>query len=193
MYEYIKGKISELAPMYAVLDNGNIGYYINISLNTYSQITEKEDCMLFIHQIIREDANTLYGFADKNEREIFRLLISVSGIGANTARMMLSSLSPSEIQKAIQNDNVSLIKSIKGIGIKTAQRVIIDLKDKISKTETETEIFTPKYNTIKEESLSALVMLGFSKIAVEKTIDKILAENKTIRVEDLVKKALKQL
>ena len=213
MYEYIKGEITELTPTYLVLETGGVGYFINISINTYAILYEshskspaREDSTpqssserkinkIFIHQVVREDAIILFGFSDKLEREIFRLLITVSGIGANTARMMLSSLSPSEIQQAIIEGNVPVLKGIKGIGAKSAQRIIVDLKDKLGKVSEVEEIFVPEYNTIKVESLSALVMLGFSKNAVEKVIDKILSESpddfKT--VEDLVKQALKRL
>ena len=148
---------------------------------------------LYIHQIIRDDSHTLFGFFDKNEREIFRLLISVSGIGANTARMMLSSLSPLEIEKAILSDDVGLIKSIKGIGLKTAQRVIIELKDKIGKGTEGSENLPLTNNTIKQEALSALIALGFVKNKIEKTLDKIVKTEPNIKIEELVKKALKMM
>ncbi len=193
MFEYIKAKLVELSPTHAIMDNNGLAYFINISLNTYSQLKEGEQTILFLQQIVREDAHLLFGFADKVEREIFRLLITVSGIGANTARMMLSSLNTSEIKSAIETENVNVLKSIKGIGLKTAQRVIIDLKDKIGKTEVGEDIFTAMGNTKREEALSALVMLGFNKPAIEKVLDKITSESADISVEELIKHALKRL
>lgn len=193
MYEYIIGKISEMTPTYVVLECNGIGYFIHISISTYSQIQTLEDVRLLTHLIVREDAHLLFGFFSKLERDIFRLLISVSGIGANTARMMLSSLTPAEIQHAILSDNVHQLTTIKGIGAKSAQRVILDLKDKISREAEGEEIYTIKDNRTKDEALSALVMLGFSKTAVEKVINKILSEEKDIIVEELIKKALKSL
>lgn len=191
MYDYIQGKVAELTPASIVIDNNGIGYFINISLNTYSALSGKENAVVFIHQVVREDAHTLYGFFNKSEREIFRLLISVSGIGANTARMMLSSLSPSEIKEAILSGNVKLLNSIKGIGAKTAQRVIVDLKDKVGKSEISGEFLLTQSNTNREEALSALVMLGFAKNAVEKVLDKLLKADPNLDVEELVKQALK--
>lgn len=193
MYEYIEGKITELNPAYVIIDCSGIGYFVNISLTTYSQIQSQKEIKLFIHFVVREDAHILFGFQNKHEREIFRYLISVSGVGANTARMMLSSLTPNEIQKAIISENVGLLKSIKGIGIKTAQRLIVELKDKLTKESLKEEIVFTKDNTIKDEALSALVMLGFNKIAVEKIINIIFTENPNITVEDLIKLALKRL
>jgi Holliday junction DNA helicase RuvA len=193
MYEYVEGRIIEKTPTFIVIETGNIGYFINISLNTFARIPEKDHCRLFLHQIIREDAHLLFGFIDKQEREIFRQLLSVSGIGANTARLILSSLTPDEIIKAINEDNVYILKSIKGIGIKTAQRIIVDLKGKVGKEAELAEIFKTESNTIQEESLSALVHLGFTKSAVEKVVRQILIEKKDQTVEDVVKEALKRL
>lgn len=193
MYEYIFGKITELTPAYVIIESGNIGYFVNISLNTYSKLQNKKDYKLFLHQIVREDAHHLFGFAGKSEREIFRLLISVSGIGANTARVMLSSLQAGEIKSAIRTDDVNLLKSIKGIGVKTAQRVIIDLKDKIDKTEIEESKFVSHDAKVLNEALSALVMLGFVKSSAEKALKKLYVENNELNVEELVKKALKVL
>ena len=193
MYEYIKGKLVELTPTYAIIETNGIGYFINISINSYSQLSNQENCILYIHQVIREDTNILFGFFNKNEREIFRYLISVSGIGANTARMMLSSLSPVEIQQAIISNNVTLLKSVKGIGAKSAQRIIIDLKDKLGKVSDSDDIFISQDNTIKEETLSALIMLGFTKKSIEKILDKLLINNKNLSVEELIKLSLKQL
>jgi Holliday junction DNA helicase RuvA len=193
MYEFITGKITEITPTFVILECNGTGYFIHISVSTYSQIQSFKEIKLLIHQIIREDAHLLYGFYNKLERDIFRLLISVSGIGANTARMMLSSLTPAEIQQAILTSDVNLLTSIKGVGTKSAQRIILDLKDKLNREATGEEIFVQKDNRIKDEALSALVMLGFSKTAVEKVVHKILSSNKDIVVEELIKKALKSL
>lgn len=194
MYEYIQGKITGLTPANAVIEAGSIGYFINISLNTYSLINGKEHAKLFLHQVVREDAHLLYGFAELGERELFRLLISVNGIGSNTALMMLSSLNPEEIRQAILQENVVLLKSIKGIGAKTAQRVIIDLKDKIGKSAASDQILISSAdNTIRDEALSALVMLGFAKKNIEKELDKLLKANPDLTVEETIKKALKGL
>jgi len=191
MYEYIQGKISELTPTSVVIDNQGIGYHIEISLNTYTALSGKEQAVVFIHQVVREDAHILFGFYNKSERQIFRQLISVSGIGSNTARMMLSSLSPSEITEAILTGNVRLLNGIKGIGAKTAQRVIVDLKDKVGKSEVSDDFLLSQSNTNREEALSALVMLGFTKNTVEKILDKLLKANPKAEVEELVKQALK--
>jgi len=191
MYEYIQGKIAELTPANVVIDNQGIGYFINISLNTYSALSGKDQAIVFLHHVVREDAQLLFGFHNKAEREIFRQLITVSGIGANTARMMLSSMSPMEIRDAILTANVSLLSSIKGIGAKTAQRVIIDLKDKVGKSEISSDFLLTLGNTNREEALSALVMLGFTKNTVEKVLDKVLKDNPKAGVEELVKQALK--
>lgn len=192
MYEYIKGILVETAPTYAVVDCGGVGYYINISINTYSKISGEKNIALFVHQIVREDVHLLYGFFTKEERALFRQLISVSGIGANTASVMLSSMTVNEIVGAIQTDNVNAIKSVKGIGLKTAQRVIIELKDKVGMAGISGEI-TFTSNTIKDEALSALVMLGFVKNQASKILDKIVADGGITSVEDLIKHALKQL
>jgi Holliday junction DNA helicase RuvA len=193
MYDYIEGRIIEKTPTFIVIETGNIGYFINISLNTFTRVPEKDHCRLFLHQIIRDDAHLLFGFIDKQEREIFRQLLSVSGIGANTARLILSSLTPDEIIKAINEDNVYILKSTKGIGIKTAQRIIVDLKGKVGKEAELAEIFKTESNTIQEESLSALVHLGFTKSAVEKVVRQILIEKKDQTAEEVVKEALKRL
>lgn len=193
MFEYIKAKLVELNPTFAVMDTGSIAYFINISVNTYSQLKEGTEVKIYLHHVVREDAQLLFGFADKIERELFRLLITVSGIGSNTARMMLSSLSTNDLKNAILTENVNILKGVKGIGLKTAQRVIIDLKDKIGKTGDAEDIFTSTNNTKREEALSALVMLGFNKPAIEKTLDKILSEKDDVSVEELIKFALKRL
>jgi holliday junction DNA helicase RuvA len=193
MIDYIKGVITGINPASVTLESGGIGYFINISVNTFSKLDGKTEFKLLIHEVIREDAHQLFGFADNVEREIFRQLISVSGIGASTARMMLSSLSPDEIEKAIMDSNVNLLKSVKGIGLKTAQRVIVDLKDKVGKQSSAGEIFALADNTTRDEALSALVMLGFARSAVLKVLDKIIREEKNLTVEDLIKRALKNL
>jgi Holliday junction DNA helicase RuvA len=193
MINYIHGTITEISPTSVIIETGGIGYFINISVNTFSKLDGKSEFKILIHEVIREDAHQLFGFADKEERDIFRLLISVSGIGANTARMMLSSLLPAEVEKAILESNVNLLKSVKGIGLKTAQRVIVDLKDKVGKQSATGEIFTFEDNTKREEALSALVMLGFAKSAVSKVLEKIIREEKNLTVEDLIKRALKNL
>ena len=165
MFEYIKGSVASLKPSHIILEANSVGYFITISLNTYTQLNGRESVKLFIHQVIREDAHLLYGFASEPERELFRMLISVSGIGSNTAIMMFSSLSPDEISHAILDENVNLLKSIKGIGVKTAQRVIIDLKDKVGKSPISEQFVASADNTLRNEALSALVMLGFAKKA----------------------------
>lgn len=193
MIAQIKGKLIEKTPTYVVIDCGGVGYQLQISLNTFSKIGTDELCLLYTHYVVREDAHLLYGFKEKSERELFRQLISVSGVGSSTAVMILSSLSPDETKSAISSGNVGLLKSVKGIGLKTAERIIIDLRDKIGKTDG-TEIFSlPSNNTIKEEALSALVMLGFSKMPAEKALTKIMAEMPSLTVEELIKRTLKSL
>lgn len=193
MISHIEGKLIEKTPTYVVIDCQGVGYLLNISLNTFSRIGDAEKCKLFTHLAIREDAHTLYGFIDHAERETFRSLISVSGVGAATARMILSSLTPSEIQQAITTGNVSIFKSIKGIGEKSAQRIIIDLKGKLSKESIPAEIFSLQHNTTKEEALSALVMLGFAKNSAEKALEKAMKDESSANVETLIKIALKHL
>lgn len=191
MLEYIKGSVISLTPAGLVIEAGDIGYFVHISLTTYSQLHGSEKARLFLHQVIREDAHILYGFYEQNERELFRMLISVSGIGANTAVMMLSSHKPEELRQAILSENVGLLKNIKGIGIKTAQRVIIDLKDKIGKISGSDSLFRLGENPVRSEAIAALEMLGFNKKAVEKLIDQVLTEQPSIAVENLIKLALK--
>jgi holliday junction DNA helicase RuvA len=193
MYEFIKGEIVDINPASVVIETVGIGFSIKISLNTYSKLSSQKNTKLLIHQIIREDAHLLYGFAETSERDLFRNLISVNGVGSNTAIMMLSSLSPDEIISAISTDNVVILKGIKGIGIKTAQRIIIDLKDKVGKLAETGQFLTPSDNTIRNESLSALVMLGFTKKDIEKILDKILLENPGMALESVIKLALKRL
>ena len=193
MINYIKGTITEINPTSVTIETGGIGYFVNISVNTFSKLDGKSEFKILVQEVIREDSHQLFGFADKEERDIFRLLISVSGIGANTARMMLSSLNPLEVEKAILESNVNVLKSVKGIGLKTAQRVIVDLKDKVGKQSSAGEIFTFEDNTKREEALSALVMLGFAKSAVSKILDKIVKDEKNLTVEDMIKRALKNM
>jgi Holliday junction DNA helicase RuvA len=194
MINHIEGRLVEKTPTYAVIDCGGVGYLLNISLNTFSKIGSSEKCRLYAHLAIREDAHTLYGFADNEERNLFRHLISVSGVGASTARMILSSLSPPEVHQAILGGNVSALKSIKGIGEKSAQRIIVDLKGKLGKEEMPMEFFTASSNTAKEEALSALVMLGFARNVADKALEKaIKTEGSDASVEQLIKQALKNL
>ncbi len=193
MITYIKGKLIEKTPTYAIIESNGLGYFVHISLHTYSQISDEELIKLFTHFYVREDAQSLYGFFTKTEREIFRLLISVSGVGTATARVMLSSMSPKEIQQAIATDNVTLLTSVKGIGAKTAQRIIIDLRDKILKTYDMETISSNIDNTVKDEALSALDVLGFSRKQTQRVIDVILRDNPTLELENLIKQALKNL
>jgi len=182
-----------LSPAGAVIEAGGIGYFVRISLTTYTKINNQEKGKLFLQQIVREDAHLLFGFAEKEERELFRLLISVSGIGANTAIMMLFSFQPGDLQKAIQDENVNILKSIKGIGAKTAQRVIIELKDKVGIGPATDKIFRTNEDNVRNEALSALEMLGYSRKAVEKDLDKIVKNQPGLTVENLIKIALKSL
>jgi Holliday junction DNA helicase RuvA len=193
MITHIRGKLIEKNPTYAIIETNGIGYFLNISLNTFSQIPDNESVFLYTYLSIKEDSNTLFGFIDKTEREIFKLLISVSGVGPSIARTMLSSMSTDEIQQAIGSGDADTIQSVKGIGAKTAQRVLVDLKDKISKTYLVDEVSVALDNTNKNEALSALEVLGFAKKQSEKIIDKILKEDKTLSVAQLIKKALKIL
>jgi len=193
MISYVKGKLIEKTPTHTVIETNGIGYFIHISLNTYTEIPDEESIKLHTHFHILEDAHSLYGFFTKTEREVFRQLISVSGVGVSTAMVMLSSMSPEEIQRAIASANVALIKKVKGIGAKTAERVIVDLRDKILKTVDIETISTDSNNTIREESLSALDVLGFSRKQTERVVDILLKENPKFDVETLIKQALKNL
>jgi len=194
MYSFIEGKIIEKNPAFAIVEAGGIGYMLNISLNTFSQIKDKDQYRILTHLVVREDALTLFGFATEGERELFRSLISVSGIGANTARIILSSLSSLEIIEAITTNNVTVLQSIKGIGAKSAQRIIVDLKDKVGKDKNISEIFETSHNTLKDEALSGLLILGFTKSTAVKALDKILkTKSSPTSVEELIKDALKIL
>ena len=197
MIDYIKGEIAELTPAYVVLETGGIGYLVHITLPTFSYLGEnKTSAKLFIYESIREDAHVLYGFRFQSERHLFLLLISVSGIGANTARMIMSSYSAEEIQEMIASGNVSALNAIKGIGTKTAQRIIVDLKDKIVKGAGTGEIpglAINAHNEQKEEAVAALVMLGFASAASQKTVEKIQKDQPALKVEQLIKLALKMM
>ncbi len=196
MYDYIKGEIAELNPAFVVIDAGGVGYCINITLPTYTTLNSEKSARLFIFEAIREDAHILYGFMNQAERQLFLLLISVSGIGANTARMIMSSYSTQEIQDMIATGNVTALNGIKGIGIKTAQRIIVDLKDKILKVagaNSSGQFTLSANNAVKEEAVSALVMLGFAANTSQKAVDQILKTEPTLRVEQLIKMALKMM
>lgn len=199
MIEYIKGAVAELSPATVIIDCNGLGYAVNISLNTYSAIQGKSSCKLYIYEAIREDAYILYGFAGKEERELFLLLISVSGIGGNTARMILSALSPAELVNVISTENATLLKTVKGIGLKTAQRVIVDLKDKIktgnlAASDGLTGSLLPAMNAeVQEEAVSALTMLGFAAAPSQKVVMTILKEEPEAPVEKVIKLALKRL
>ena len=199
MIEYIKGELADLSPAMAVVEAGGVGYAMNISLNTYSAIQGKNAVKLYAFEAIREDAHVLYGFVSKKERELFQLLLTVSGIGPNTARMVLSSMSPSELCNSISTGNEKLIKGIKGIGLKTAQRIIVDLRDKIVTLGIAEEIpaggsiQSPVNNQVKDEAVSALTMLGFSPAPSQKVVVSILQERPDAPVEEVIKLALKQI
>lgn len=194
MYEFIKGQISDISPSFVVIETHQIGYFVSISINTYEKIKEQKEVKLYIHEVVKEDSYDFFGFADKSERHIFRQLITVSGIGANTARLMLSSLSPEKIVEAIATEDVKTLKNIKGIGIKTAQRIIVDLKDKISNAKlSDTVPSIEQGSVVKEEAVSALIMLGFNKKNTEEVVDKIIRATPGLSIEQLVKNAIKQM
>ena len=193
MLEYIKGELAELTPTYAVIYNNGMGYFVNISLYSYTALQNVKSAKLFLYESIREDAHVLYGFTEKSERGMFLLLISVSGVGPNSARMIQSSLSPAELQSAIATSNVAALKSVKGIGAKTAQRIIVDLKDKIKAPSDALDIKMPLNNDVYDEALAALIMLGFTQQASQKVLKKLLSENQGLGVEDVIKKALKMM
>ncbi|NOU47486.1 MAG: Holliday junction branch migration protein RuvA [Bacteroidales bacterium] len=193
MYAFISGKLVEKNPAYVVIDVHGVGYMIHISLNTFSAIGNSEEVKLYTHLAVREDAHILYGFHSQREKELFLQLITVSGVGANTARMILSSLSTDEAIEAIVTGKANILQSVKGIGTKTAQRIVIDLRDKVGKSDGFSEKSNVSYNTIKEEALSGLLILGFNKVAAEKTLEKIFQSNPTVTVEKLIKEALKVL
>jgi Holliday junction DNA helicase RuvA len=193
MYAFISGKLTEITPTYAIVDNQGIGYFINITVNTYSQIKNLKEVKLFTHLVVREDAHILFGFAKENERLLFLMLITVSGVGANTARLILSSLTTEETYQAITTGNVGVLQSVKGIGGKTAQRIVIDLKDKLIKQDIQLEKIATTHNTLKDEALSGLLILGFNKNMAEKAMSKVLKQTEINSVEQLIKEALKIL
>lgn len=202
MIEYIKGELTDLTPAMAVVEAAGVGYALNISLNTFTAIQDKHDVKLYVHEALvtggRDDSFTFYGFASKQEREVYRLLITVSGVGANTARMILSTMSPAELSSAISTGNERLIKSVKGIGLKTAQRIIVDLRDKILSlgmaTEEKGDVASAVVNVeVRDEAVSALTMLGFSPAPSAKVVVSIMEENPDMPVEQVVKLALKQI
>ena len=193
MITQIKGRLVEKSPTELVIDCNGLGYLVNISLNTFSLLSDSENIALFTHLQVKEDSHTLFGFYEKTERNLFRKLISVSGIGASTARTMLSSLNPEEIQRAILSEDVSTIQSVKGIGLKTAQRVIIELKDKVSLINEGSGFSVDFANSKREESLSALEVLGYSRNQTTKVVDKLISEVSEISVEEIIKNALNKL
>lgn len=194
MYEYISGSVAELAPTYAVIDAGGVGYYLNISLTTYAGIEHAERARLYVHYVVREDAQLLYGFSTKTERELFRLLLSVSGVGGNTARMILSAFSPRELQSVIASENAVLLKNVKGLGLKTAQKIIVELSGKMATLAPgDIEARPASDRAIYEEATAALVMLGFPKSAAEKAVTAVLKETPDAAVEDTVRLALERL
>ena len=197
MYEYISGLVAELAPTYAVIDAAGVGYYINISLQTYASIEGEKSVRLYVHFVVREDAQLLYGFATKVERELFRHLISVSGVGGNTARMILSTYSSDELRNIIATENAVLLKNVKGLGLKTAQKIIVELSGKMLdlgvSVQTPMVAVAEKGSAIYDETMAALIMLGFQKTASEKVVKAILNETPTISVEDAVRQALRRL
>ena len=196
MYEYISGKLAELAPTYAVIEASGVGYYLNISLQTFSAIEGRDAARLYVHFAVREDAQVFYGFATKLERELFRMLISVSGVGGNTARMILSTYSTSELRNIIATENAVLLKNVKGLGLKTAQKIIVELSGKMLEVGADMDAIKPvvvQDNEVLAEAVSALVMLGFQKAASEKVVKAILPESPTVSVEDAVRQALRRL
>ncbi|MBT8205793.1 MAG: Holliday junction branch migration protein RuvA [Eudoraea sp.] len=193
MIDHLNGRMVEKHPTHLVVECAGVGYFVNISLNTFAKLPDTESIRIYTHLQVKEDSHTLFGFADKMEREIFRLLISVSGIGSSTARTMLSSMSPEQVRDAIASGDVGIIQSIKGIGAKTAQRVILDLKDKILKIYNLEEVSSDSNNTNREEALSALEVLGFIRKQSEKAVDKVLKTDPSLSAEDIIKQALKNL
>ena len=193
MITHIKGRLVEKSPTELVIDCNGIGYLVNISLNTFSLLSDSEAISLYTHLQVKEDSHTLFGFFDKSERNLFRKLISVSGIGASTARTMLSSLNPQEIQRAILTENVSTIQSVKGIGLKTAQRVIIELKDKVNLADSSGEISISSLNQNREEALSALEVLGYNRKLTSKVVDELINNDPEISVEKIIKNSLNKL
>lgn len=193
MIEYISGSIAELTPTYVIVDNHGIGYEMNISLTTFSELENKKDVRLLAHEVIREDAHVLFGFATARERALFRLLIGVSGVGANTARMLLSSASPAELEMVITSGDVKRLKAVKGVGAKTAERVIVDLRDKIKPAGDTLVLEQTPASEAFDEALAALTMLGFAKPQSQKVLTKLFADDPSLKVEKAIKKALTML
>ena len=194
MYEYISGKVAELAPTYAVIEAAGVGYYINISLQTFSAIEHCAEARLYVHFVVREDAQTLYGFAAKEERELFRALISVSGVGGNTARTILSTYSPSELRNIIATENAVLLKNVKGLGLKTAQKIIVELSGKMAvMRQSVSAAPSSAASGIYDEAMAALTMLGFQRAASDKVLKAILKESPSIAVEEAVRQALRRM
>lgn len=197
MYEYISGAVAESTPTYAVIEAGGVGYFINISLKTYSDIEHEKESKLYVHFIVREDQQTLFGFSTKLERELFRQLISVSGVGGNTARMILSTYSPKELQSIIATENAVLLKNVKGLGLKTAQKIIVELSGKMLELGASDlmlpEVATTANNPIYDEAIAALSMLGFQKSASDKVLKAIFKETPSISVEEAIRAALKRM
>lgn len=197
MYEYISGAVAESTPTYAVIEAGGVGYFINISLKTYSDIEHEKESKLYVHFIVREDQQTLFGFSTKLERELFRQLISVSGVGGNTARMILSTYSPKELQSIIASENAVLLKNVKGLGLKTAQKIIVELSGKMLELGASDlmlpEVTTTANNAIYDEAIAALSMLGFQKSASDKVLKTIFKETPSISVEEAIRAALKRM
>ncbi|MGJ8713582.1 MULTISPECIES: Holliday junction branch migration protein RuvA [Maribacter] len=193
MIHHLRGKLVEKNPTHIIIECGGVGYFVNISLNTFSKLPEQENISVYTHLQVKEDSHTLFGFVEKSEREIFRLLLSVSGIGSSIARTMLSSMSPSQVRDAIANGDVASIQAVKGIGAKTAQRVILDLRDKVLKVYDIDELSLSTNNTNKDEALSALEVLGFARKQSERVVDKVLSQDASLSVENIIKLALKNL
>ena len=193
MIEYICGKVAELTPTYVIIDNNGIGYELNISLSSFSELEGKSETKMLVHEVIREDARLLFGFTTAGERSLFRELIGVSGVGANTARMILSSIAPAELEQVISGGDDKRLKSVKGVGAKTAQRIIVDLKDKIKPGDNTLNISMPQNQEVQDEAVAALVMLGFPQTASMKVVQKLLNESPTLKVEAIIKAALKML
>lgn len=197
MYEYLSGKLDELNPNYAVVECGGVGYFVNISLQTYAQLENLEEARIYVHFIVRDDAQVLYGFATRTERELFRLLIGVSGVGGGTARMILSTFSPKELSTIISTDNARMLKTVKGLGLKTAEKIIVELRDKVlefgsAESSAPVGVLSPDNETV-SEALAALTMLGYTKAASEKVLKAIVKDNPSVRVEELIRLALKQM